>query len=332
MLDKAKRTVPFYRDDRGGSYEWHRGICPRVFNVQLSNAVKITVGDPTVDGRDQYTKREALYFVKQTVKGSEERGALIQFMVENELVPNRTALYRLIKTNEDGIAIGSNEWGAKGKPSHEDHVKTNSLQKPVPKRERIDNYDNVDKWKKQGYPRRRLLDYMGWRGSIFLRVREAHFSWTSAEERVDICQHIGTLKEGDNINRVSNYNEWDRRVCKLYFCKVEFPPPNGEMDGHGGFIGRRNNAFAKLKHYINMESRKTGSAVICCGGDNREKYRHKRFACKHKYWENGKEKRCPFSFQVRWDMHGYYIHLLNSPENWRPFGCSWHLCNRKSFV
>ena len=114
MLDKAKRTVPFYVDDRGGSYEWHRGICPRVFNVQLSNAVKITVGDPTVDGRDQYTKREALYFVKQTVKGSEERGALIQFMVENKLVPNRTALYRLIRTYEDGMAIGSNKWGAKG--------------------------------------------------------------------------------------------------------------------------------------------------------------------------------------------------------------------------
>ena len=37
---------------------------------------------------------------------------LIKFLVENKLVPIRSALYRLIKRDEGGYAIGGNEWGA----------------------------------------------------------------------------------------------------------------------------------------------------------------------------------------------------------------------------
>lgn len=323
MLDETKRTVPF-------SVDYDYALRQRFFRVKLSETVTIRVPDPIISGgREQYTKRQALKCIKDTIKGSEERGALIQFMVENKLVPNRTALYRLIRTYEDGMAIGSNKWGAKGQPKHEDHVERNSKQKTVTKRTFIDwDMDNSRK-EELGYPRFKLQGKSGWRGSILLYVKHVRFctdvnmSPAGGYCKQDICKYIGNLKDEDN------HYARDQNVCKLYFRKDLCPPPNDNEMKDGG----RNKTFAKLKHYIQMQSRETGSPVICCGGDNREKYRHKRFACKHKYWcsRERKEKRCPFSFQVRWDEHGYYIHLLNSPENFRPFGCTWHLCDGNAF-
>ena len=68
-----------------------------------------------------YKKREALQQISYTVKHSEERGAMIRFMLRERLVPcSSKCLYDLIRrTEEDGHPIGDNEWSRPGRPTKE---------------------------------------------------------------------------------------------------------------------------------------------------------------------------------------------------------------------
>ena len=99
----------------------------------------------------------------------------------------------------------------------------------------------------------------------------------SPPKPVYICDHIGKDKEQ-----------------KFYFSPIQFPTPNDlTLAGTG-------DVFESLKSYIEYASEKGGSPVVC----RSYKPGCKKFVCKH-------SKSCKFSFLVKWDMFGYYIHLYN---------------------
>ena len=66
-----------------------------------------------------YTKREALYWIAKTKKGSDERGAMMQFMVqEGYVLCGMNCLYELVRRTEvHRMPVGSDEWGRRGHPT-----------------------------------------------------------------------------------------------------------------------------------------------------------------------------------------------------------------------
>ena len=132
---------------------------------------------------------------------------------------------------------------------------------------------------------------------------------------IDICLYIGW---GDNTWRMTT-EEQEERVCKLYFDPLMYPAP------HDLSKGGDTATFNNLKGYIRSSASIDKSPVSCIGGN--QKYHAKEFGCT-KYFKNskGKWKRCPFSFQVRWDHQGYFIHLLPKTHWYRNCGLSWHCC------
>ena len=109
---------------------------------------------------------------------------------------------------------------------------------------------------------------------------------------VYICDHI-------------RKNKYDR----FYFSPVQFPTPN-DLTGAG-----TGDVFKSLKSYIEYASEKGGSPVVCSS----YKPGCKKFVCKH-------SKNCKFSFLVKWDVYGYYIHLHNGISGY--IGCEYHNHNR----
>ena len=137
---------------------------------------------------------------------------------------------------------------------------------------------------------------------------------------LDICQYIGSQQYlGIHRQYCKKIKESGDRTCKLYFPPSLFPPPT-DMDSGGS-----NSKFHKLKSYIELVSEKEGSPLTCIVSGNGKKGGYfKVFACKQKCV--GNTKKCPFKFQVRWDKHGYFVHLLAS-LNWpQACGCPWHCC------
>ena len=109
---------------------------------------------------------------------------------------------------------------------------------------------------------------------------------------VYICDHIGT-------------NKYDR----FYFSPTQFPTPNDLTSAGTGDV------FESLKSYIEYASEKGGSPVVC----RSYKPGCKKFTCKH-------SNDCKFSFLVKWDVYGYYIHLYNAKSGF--IGCKYHNHNR----
>ena len=81
---------------------------------------------------------------------------------------------------------------------------------------------------------------------------------------------------------------------RFYFSPLQFPTPV-DLEEAGKCA-----SFQALNAYIEYASEKEGSPVICCGG----RPGSKRFVCKH-------SEECRYSFLVKWDMYGYYIHHYN---------------------
>ena len=120
------------------------------------------------------------------------------------------------------------------------------------------------------------------------KTMEIHFP----PKPVYICDHIGKNKEQ-----------------RFYFSPIQFPTPNDLMLAGTGDV------FESLKSYIEYASEKGGSPVVC----RSYKPGCKKFVCKH-------SKNCKFSFLVKWDMIGYYIHLYNYDFGY--IGCEIHNHNR----
>ena len=124
---------------------------------------------------------------------------------------------------------------------------------------------------------------------------------------IDICSYIGSEIDDEE----SFYS--DDRIFRLYFDQETYTPPENIDDAGSSSI------FEKLRNEIRAVSQRYGSCVICKGNGN---YNEKVFICRANHKGTAK---CPFRFTVRWDKHGYYIHLMARPSI-HCNGCPFHLC------
>lgn len=282
----------------------------------------------------KYTKQQCLYIIKSTtVKGSEERGKLISFMVKWNLVPSKSALYQLLQRDEDGLPIGDNNWGLKEhdqdtqerEPFEKIVSDTISMMPSPPALPPVSTTKMLikDEAARLGESAKiNIRGMVGWKGRLRLPVTPVRFcdhlhrTNLSSPTFVDICQYIGSCDIYDGKKYIRHIERYER-IQKLYFNQKWYKPPN-DMD-----YGGESTTFGQLKSNIRSISEEEGSPVICSGGSKKNHY--KIFTCNKN--KHGHHKKCPFSFQVRWDEFGYYIHLLPSMKHFYRTGCSWHCCN-----
>lgn len=283
-----------------------------------------------------YTKEQCLKIITTaTVKRSKERRELIRFLSDRNLVPNETALYKLLQRNEKGCSIGDNNWGMEMEwntqkdPEPADMIvwKSRNTPEPLPSsqlsKKKIDIGDHISP---QGEKVR--LDIMyedGWKAHIRLMVIPLRFkdlplitrTLFNQPELIDICSYIGVGGYG-GINR--GVDRLDR-ICRLYFDPRVYPAPHDLDKG-----GDKSGTFGKLKTYIRQVANEAHTPVFCNGGSP-GKYHSKVFHCPRKFRNiDGKKKQCPFSFQVRWDKYGYYIYLHRTLYYIHYCGSPWHCC------
>lgn len=296
----------------------------------LNNFLEVDLGSkhlilrrplPGDDGTKMYSKKQLLHIIKSTtVRSSRERGILIKFLNSNKLVPNQRALYKILERDQKGLSITDNYWGEKANLQQMmqpvDMIywdsTTTSLQFESPARvptKRVDIGDAA--MAKKEFFHWNLRDEKGWKGSIQLHVKPIQFSDLGTNylrqglqcnfpyKPIDICKFM---------------REWGKchpeRVCRLYFNPKKYPCYS-------------DTTFTELKDYIRNAAARDGSTVICNGG---KKGVYKIFRCNKMYRSSsGKQKKCPFRFQVRWDCFGYYIYLAKvmSLHN---CGAAWHCC------
>ena len=307
-----------------------------------------------------YTQKQALYIIENTtVRGSSERSALIHFMAEYEFVPNSAFVYKILG---GGRLHHQNEnWGLTDEyNSHQSGeglnlYKDDEFEYYYPGHVRDLDYpahagalrnwrriqDGFKDWEVIGNKNGNFGELSkngtkGWKGIVRFYVIPIEFGDADLLEMdglsyleegphynmltcLDICQYIGSRQYlGIHRQYCGNGKKSGDRTCKLYFPPSLFPPPT-DMDSGGS-----NNTFHKLKSYIELVSEKEGSPVVCLNG--RKEKHSKYFFCRENKRGIGKAK-CPFKFQVRWDKHGYFVHLLSS-LNWsQACGCPWHCCN-----
>ena len=136
------------------------------------------------------------------------------------------------------------------------------------------------------------------------------------------------LRKRYNLPRLHWFTERfsirELRIGKLYFSEREYPSPSKVKSEQGSKI-----IWNRLKSYIEYMANLGGSPVVCTGGSSKCE---KRFKCKASYRKRkgkGESKPCIFNFTVKWDEHGYYIHLLSGSRRYCNNGCAWHSCAKK---
>lgn len=332
--------------------------------VILPESGRVWVRRPLNDAT--YSKHECLHIIKSlTVKGSKDRATIIQFMLDCKFVPHRTGLYKLLLRDEQGLPIGDDNWGIikvntpgedkKSKPiirgggamdlpfwkdtpttplamlpilkdSTQYAFKVNLPPLPLQskKRRKLREVHNPQQGE---YVRFHLRDSRAWKGRLRLAVTpirycdydQMEYEWRHISEKwqtkianpehqaIDICDYIGN---SDYFQK----NQMNERVFRLYFSPTDFE--------HTQYDELNRQHFVDLKNYIRMASENEGSPVICSVSSKKNGY--KTFTCNKN--KSGKRKVCPFSFQVRWDRFGFYIHLLPSKNHIHSDGSAWHCC------
>lgn len=105
--------------------------CPWVFNVGKNVSFHLPVNGKV------YTKREAHWIGSPKLKKrSKERGAMIRFMVqEGYVLCKENCLYKLVRRTEMErlpVAVGSDDWGKRGRPTNETASKKMIQYVPIP--------------------------------------------------------------------------------------------------------------------------------------------------------------------------------------------------------
>ena len=282
--------------------------------------------DPPRDGK-MYTKREALRHISKTTKYSSERGAMIRFMVDEGYAPcSAKCLYQLTKrVEEKHLPIGSNEWDGRCQNTQ----KASAREGEIPEWSQYIPEKGHDKdiFPRQKYQQSKTKQ---WNGRIVFRFLipvsfgcdldlffkketdiDGSIYYGKARKHmktIDICSYIGSEIADEELF----YS--DDRIFRLYFDQETYTPPENIDEAGSSSI------FEKLRNEIRAVSQRYGSCVICKGNGNN--HNEKVFICLAKHKGTAK---CPFRFTVRWDKHGYYIHLMARPSV-HCNGCPFHLC------
>lgn len=329
-----KKSIPASKY-RGNDYKgWGGSDINRFFEVDLGTK-RVVLRRPAAG---MYTKQQSLNIIKMTTfKSSKERGGMIQFLLDNKLVPNQSALYRVIRRDEEGRQVYNDNWvkeltieqkqmepivwqSSVWESCHQDNLPCF----PRPKKRVIVGDETIAK---EQYASRKTMDEYGWKGSIrlglcpvkFPELQNDYLSLSSNIVPIDICSYIGTseIRIGFKIDW-EQYDQRDKRICRLYFDPRRFPPPNDIKYGGNCVVAN------ELRNYIHSAAIRDGSPVVCEGATSND---HKMFRCNKKFTDcDGKRRGCPFRFQIRWDHSGYYVHLLKNPERLVNCGEAWHCC------
>jgi len=312
--------------DNWGDYHYHKQIkviapdqrrCPWLLRVGTVDFQR-----PRNTQSNVYTKREALRHIAKTKKGSEERGAMIRFMVqEGYVLCKEKCLTDLVRKVEvDHLPVGSDEWRKRGRPTNRAAAHNRIYKQCDDDRifcrdmKSISELIHTD----MGQPAikdRLLYRYeKGWKDNVLLwlipiRFRDSLDNLSKLKaQHIDICTYIGYSNDMHVRDRSKKSLD---RTYRLYFPPQHFPPPKNLNDG-GNSI-----EFAKVRAHI-----REGSRVFCNGGKN-----EKIFTCNTNYKARHIGPSCPFGFTVRWDRHGFYIHLLSHLSMYENAGCPFHCCS-----
>lgn len=307
-----------------------------------------------------YTKREALKHICNTVKYSDERGAMVNFMVNEGYVPcTKKCLYDLIKrTEEKHLPVGDDNWSKRGRPTKNATAKksmdrinihgvaydsTKVLDRDIfhhkisgrRDKVRVDYSDNFSNQLVKYHFDRRV-----WKGSIIVRdvalVKyddnlEELFKrsvYTLSDEIKTMYLNFRERCKGIDICKFIGCCNADRKepIYRIYFNPETYSCPKNE-DKEGS-----SKSFSELRNMIRQKSEQYGSPVVCNGG-----YNEKRFVCKYTSKmmhqskisaevEHSETMCCPFGFTIHWDEYGYFIPLGNRLYS---NGCSFHSCEGK---
>ena len=205
-----------------------------------------------------YSKHECLDIIKsKTVKGSKDRAAMIQFMLDCKFVPHRTGLYKLLHRYEHGLAIGDDNWAEEANTPGEEQISSTKADPiPIHHSEQYISKVHVPSLPPQSkkprklskvhvpggeYVRFDLRDKLAWKGRLRLVVIPIRFSdyyhmeydWkhpistvcaktANLQQAIDICDYIGNsdIFAGTTYRHVNQHN----RVNRLYFSVSEFKP------------------------------------------------------------------------------------------------------------
>ena len=302
-----------------------------------------------------YTKEQILYIIENTtVRGSSERSALIHFLAKYEFVSSSSSVYKMLKRGRYNWELTDDKYNPHQSGEGPNLYNDDEFKSYYPGHVRdldypahagaLPNWRIIQRrfkyWEVIGNKNGNFGEISkdgtkGWKGIVRFYVIPVEFGNADLIEKagllyfeegphynmlacLDICQYIGSRQYlGIHRQYCENGKKSGDRTCKLYFPPSLFPPPI-DMDSGGS-----NSTFCKLKSYIELVSEKEGSPVVCVNGQKEKHF--KVFSCKEN--KRGIEKaKCPFKFQVRWDKHGYFVHLLTS-LNWpQACGCPWHCC------
>lgn len=294
----------------------------------------------------EYTKYEALAKIHPTTKYSQERAAMIRFMVQKGYVPcTAKTVYKFVhQVEEEGLTVGYyDEWsGQRGRPTKSSVARRKRLSSWWGKRETFRRGKTLAQYLR---PEKRVLDWSHDNARKNLQGREAwkgsiKFNWLVPIKAGDDLDHLFQLQEPNqelgyhdpwrwypNLRQrlfevdICSYMgrrwSWEKGIHRLYFSPTTYPPPKQSTDTSGNCM-----VFNKLRGMIREASRKDGSPVFCNGGVN-----EKVFICE----ANGRthnDNWCPFRFTLRWDEYGYYINLMTKDkEKVVCNGCPFHLCD-----
>lgn len=297
-----------------------------------------------------YTDGEQWNIIKKYPKGSPERREAIRLMTQEHYVKSESTLYRHLKKSEDNerdkmiqqlppstlydaSTLGLGYKGDYIRRNVRDVVtgKSNMYLTVIPvsfaESKDMDSLDMsrpkyIDICKVIGNSDRvepcSPHDYYCIQGETSNAPYQLHFTQLCHEKRILPLKWVKLLDE-----------EKQHRISKLYFPPSIFPPPTSHNTiEHKAVLGH-------LQNYIKRSAEYLKSPLVCSGGNA---HTQTTFRCKHMYkrrmqpesekknWHPYNMYSCTFTFVIRWDKYGYYIPLLENPDQDSNLGCAWHCC------
>ena len=303
-----------------------------------------------------YTDEEQWNIIKKYPKGSPERSEVIRLMTQEHYVKSRATLYRHIKKSEDDERVKLTQ---QLKPSHTpQHLAASHLGLGFNGDYIRPNIREVVNWKGRLFLTVIPVSFAESKDMDSLDMSRSHY--------IDICKVIGNsdrveLCSSDEWNCIQGKKsskppyplhfiklcqekrilplkwvkllpeEKQHRITKLYFPPYKYPPSSDTAE-HKTILGH-------LRNYIKTQA-SFGELPVVCSGDNDQQ---RRFRCQHMYkrrmqpeyekedhqnWHPYNMYSCTFTFVIRWDKYGYYIPLLENPDQDGNLGCAWHCCEK----
>jgi len=279
--------------------------------------------------QEMYTKGEALCYILSLPKQSSQRRILMEFFVQNKLVPVAIAsLYKLVKDHESGNQVRGDDWDSNEGPPFQ--LLTNGIPGSI-----LNGYykygatvPKCNKTKKLIRGCAKLDGQKGWKAQLKFSVIPMR-EWAVSQNPIvyDVAWSRDEFEAGGGfngrtcleLNFPKNIRERGdfRDVCELFQNQDTVMRAYFEGFVPPGYGNRY--SFDKVKEYIICQSFLCGSPVSCVESKDLKSGTQKIFRCTKKCADGA--KKCPFGFILKSDFRGYYIDCQSDTC------CKWHLCD-----